>query len=438
MQITDPISNPRLFIEQTRADAMQQLRPGQVVRAVVEAPADKGVARLDIGGVKVPVRTGMKLEIGQQLALDVVKSGNAPEFRVTSEMTTATTRTLALKQILPRQLPLNQLLDSLRSLTASPATASGVTSSVPATVPGGFGALVEQLLRQMTPPQPGQANRPGPLDQNLQRIANALQAPPGQAAQAGRESGSATGLAREVGQLINQTLSSNRPVTGAAIRQAFTQSGLFMEAHLLNGQPVQQDLKGNLLRLLERLEPLLSAPHPTVQTSAGKATEAGTTLQLLAARLFAELHHQAEGALARVQLHQLTSLPQDENSPKQVWQFELPIAHPDGHDEFFIQFERESRPTGQDGDRWSVTLNFNIPPTGPVSARLSLAGEEISSHFTAELADAADRIERLLPALNEAFVRAGLEVGKLSACQGTAVKRADQPCSPLPLLDERA
>ncbi len=85
-----------------------------------------------------------------------------------------------------------------------------------------------------------------------------------------------------------------------------------------------------------------------------------------------------------------------------------------------------------------MTLNFNIPPTGPVCARLSLMADEISSHFTAELDAGVKRIEQLLPTLNEAFSRAGLKVGKLSASQGSAVKRPDQPIFPSPLLDERA
>lgn len=435
MQITDPISNPRLFIEQTRSDALQQLRPGQVVRAVVEMPADKGIAQLNIGGIKVPVKTGMKLDIGQQLALDVVKAGSTPEFKVIRETTAATTQTQALKAILPKQLPLNQLLDTLRSLASPQATPANIIGTAQGTIKSGMDSLVQQLFQQMTSVPSSQAAGSSVLERNLQVIANALQGNPGQA---GLDGSTTTGLARQISQLINQPLSNGQPVTGTAIRQAFLQSGLFMESHLLSGQSVQHDLKGNLLRLLENLQPLLTAVQSPGDVFAVRATDTGSALHLMAARLFAELQHQAEGALARVQLHQLSSLPQDENSPKQFWQFELPLSNPEGHDEFFIQLEREARPGRQAEDRWSVTLNFNIPPTGPVCARLNLAGEEISSHFTADLAEGASRIEQLLPALNQAFLKAGLKVGNLSACQGTAVRRTDQPLSPLPLLDERA
>lgn len=434
MQITDPISNPRLFIEQTRSDALQQLRPGQLVRAVVEVPADRGIAQLNIGGIKMPVKTGMKLEIGQQLALDVVKAGNIPEFRVIREVTPATTQALALKGILPKQLPLNQLLDALKSLTTIQQTPVITTGAASAGVNNGLDTLFQQLLQQTTSTRPLTSAGPSPLERNLQLIANALQINQG----GNRANSPAIELARQIRQLINQALSNGQPVTGAAIRQALNQSGLFMEPHLLNGQPVQNDLKGNLLKLLETLRPMLTTTQLLGESPVGKTADTATALQLIAARLFAELHHQAEGALARIQLHQLASLPQDENSHKQLWQFELPISHPEGHDEFLIQFEKETRPAEQAEERWSVTLNFNLAPTGPVCARLSLMADEISSHFTAELTDGVKRIEQLLPTLHEAFTKAGLKVGKLSACLGTAVRRPDQPISPLPLLDERA
>ncbi|WP_428624298.1 flagellar hook-length control protein FliK [Sedimenticola sp.] len=454
MQITDPISNPRLFIEQTRADAFQQLRPGQMVQAVVETQVEKGIAQLNIGGIKVPVKTAMKLEIGQQLALNVVKAGKIPEFKVVRALTPSITQALALKNILPKQLPLNQVLDTLKSLSAlqpAPINSGGATP-----IPHRqniLPALFEQLLQQpeITPattsstalatPAAGRTQTGTLLERNLQLIANALQTNQGKRAPEGKIAGSVSELAKQINQVINQAISASKPLTGEAIRQAFNQSGLFLEPHLVSQQVTGTDFKQHLMQLLQSLQSLqtmLAATHLPHEMATGKNSDTATTLQLLALRLFAELHHQAEGALARVQLHQLASLPQDDNSPKQIWQFELPIAHPDGHDEFLIKFEREARQAEQTEDRWSVTLNFNIPPAGPVCARLSLLDDEISSHFTAEFADAAKRIEQSLPRLYEAFLKAGLKIGKLSASQGSAVTRPDQPLSPSPLLDERA
>lgn len=442
MQITDPTTNPRLFIEQTRVDALQKLRPGQVVRAVVETPPDKGIAQINIGGIRIPMKTGMKLVTGQQLALDVVKTGNTPEFKVINETTASgnqTPQTLALKSILPKQLPVNQLFDALKSLT----TLQQISALPAASTTGGSKAdlvntLFQQLVGRMTPQPPTPSSGTDSLQRNVQIIADALRTNSLPSSQINRQSDPATDLVRQISQLLNQPLSNGKPITAETIRQALNESGLFLEARLIKGQPVQSDLKGNLLRLLETLQPMQAPPHPLSDPGAARTTDTGTTLQLLAARLFTELHHQAEGALARVQLHQLAALPQDDNNLRQLWQFELPIPHGDGHDEFLVKFEREARHPGQAEDRWSVTLNFNIPPTGPVCARLSLAEDEISSHFTAEFADGAKRIEQLLPTLNEAFARAGLKVGKLSASQGIAVTRPDQPLSPLPLLDERA
>lgn len=438
MQITDPISNPRLFVEQTKADAVQQLRTGQVVRAVVESPLEKGIAQLNIGGMKLPVKTTMNLETGQQLTLNVVKGGSAPELSVVRETSAALTQSLALKSILPRQLPLNQLLDSLKSLaTLLQPPAGGAPLAATGSKEPPLIQLFRQLSQHLVADSSGAGKAAGAtsLERNLQLLTNALTTHPGQSVAGGRESISAI-MARQIEQLVGQTLSNSTPVSGEAVRQALNQSGLFLEAHLLNRQPIGNDFKEHLLRLLQTLQPVLTAPAG--DPAAGKSSDTGTTLQLLAARLFAELQHQVEGALARVQLHQLASLPQEESSHRQFWQFALPVAYPEGHDEFMIRFERETRSAGENGDSWSVKLNFNIPPTGPVCARLSLNADEISSHFTAEQAEGAQRIEQLLPTLHAALSRAGLKVGRLSARQGSAVDRPDQSISPRPLLDERA
>ncbi|MCW8891363.1 MAG: flagellar hook-length control protein FliK [Sedimenticola sp.] len=433
MQITDPLNNPRLFIEQTRTETLSQLRSGQVVTAQVIKPTTNGVAQIDIGGMKLPVETGVKLEIGQQLALNVVKGGSAPELQLIRNMTPDTVQALALKRILPQQLPIHQLLDSLSSLNT--------TTTAPSLEGSKVAQLLNQIIQQLAA-HTGQAQKPqnisnNPLDRNLQTLTSLLQStanPPG-APSANKLPGS---LAQQIHQLINQVSTGNSPVTATAIRQAFEHSGLFLESQLAGGHAVGTDFKASLLRLLAELQPLVASSPIAGDPVAVRAADTATTLQLMAARLFAELQQLSDGTLARIQLHQLASLPQDDSNLRQAWQFELPIPHPEGHDNFFIRFEKEVSPSDPTAVRWSVVLNFDIPPAGPISAKINLEGDIISSHFTAERAEGVARLESALPKLSEALEKAGLTIGRLSARQGKARQTDDLPIPPFPLLDEKA
>lgn len=442
MQITDPINNPRLFIEKTRADTLQQLRPGQTLSARVESPLERGVIQLSIGGNRLPVKSGLDLPVGTQIQLQVVKSGALPEFQLIRGAAEDPTRALALKQILPRQLPIRQLLDSLVQLTSparqTPPATAGTAPLPQATALEKLAPVLQQLLRLggITLPKGDAAGaQQVTLERNMQVLGQALQGsgptPSGPGLDAAR-------LARQISAVASNALPGDRPLSASVIRQALEGSGLFLEAHLAGKGTLSTDLKANLLHLLQSLLPLTPGHTPARAPHSSQATDTGTTLQLLAARLFTELKGSAEGALARVQMHQLASLPQEDNSLRQVWQFELPIRHPEGHDEFLVRFEKESSRQDPSADRWSVTLDFDIPPAGPISVRLSLVDGVLSSHFTAEKAESAEQIERFLPRLNDALASAGLKVGKLSARHGEVASRPDRPSTPPPLLDERA
>jgi hypothetical protein len=450
MQITDPLNNPRLLIEQTRSETLNQLRSGQTVTAQVIKPTTNGVAQIDIGGIKLPVQTGVKLEIGQQLALNVIKGGKAPELQLIRNTTPEAIQALTLKRILPQQLPIHQLLDTLKNLTASVPIPRDTATAV--TKENMIITLVRELLQlsgnaRTQPPlpqyavgaqpsTPQQAGRSQP-EINLQTLMTALQNATQQPS-AKNGNGHLNQLANHISQLISHTLPGNTPITAAKIHQAFEQSGLFLESRLVGNNPLGADFKASLLKLIAELQTLTVTNPVMADSVALKTADTATTLQLLAARIFSELKQLTEGTLARIQMHQLASLPQEESNLRQIWQFELPIPHPDGHDDFFIQFEKEDNQAGSSEVRWSVTLNFDIPPAGPISAKINLAGDVISSHFTAEQEEGISRLEQALPKLSEAFEKAGLIVGRLSAHLGKTKNIHEPPPQPFPLLDEKA
>lgn len=236
-------------------------------------------------------------------------------------------------------------------------------------------------------------------------------------------------------RILSHRLSSEENLNSARLRQGFEQSGLLLESRLAAGQEPVNDLKASLLHLLFRLRTRLGMPPGQGQetlprSNAGQQTEV--------ARQLTELLSQTESSLARILVNQLRSAGL-EDGQKQMWHFELPIHQTDDSDNFQLRIGRE---TGTRDDKnettWSVRLDFDLAPLGPVSGLLTLSGDEISSHFTAARRDSAKLLERAMPQLNDAFIRAGLKVGKLTACEGKIDNEKSPPKSPAPLLDERA
>ncbi|MET0105210.1 MAG: flagellar hook-length control protein FliK [Sedimenticola sp.] len=241
-------------------------------------------------------------------------------------------------------------------------------------------------------------------------------------------------------RVLGNNLPADRPITPERIRTALEMSGLFLEAGLSRNIVQPNDFKASLLQLLLLLRRLpANAPTttPTPRQQGGTAQQP-TGAEGALGRFIAELLGQTESALARVQMHQLASVPV-EDQPRQVWQMEIPVNNNDHDDNFMLRIAREERgANGEGDDLWTVSLNFDLQGLGPVKAMLTLTEDLVSSHFVAQLPESAGRIERELPRLDAAFQRAGLRVGKLSARQGKPETEELRLHNPKPILDEKA
>jgi hypothetical protein len=239
------------------------------------------------------------------------------------------------------------------------------------------------------------------------------------------------GMLRAIERLLPARVNTETPVTAEIVRRAIETSGIFFEPLLARGSVPDSDSKRGLIELLLRLRQHLPAPASASASPAAGGERAGERLALLT-----ELIAQVEGGLARVVLNQLASLPQDEPA-QQLWQLDIPVRQPNGEETVRLQIERESaaNPREEAGERWKVTIDFDIDPIGPVRARLTLTGEEISSRFTAQLAATAERIEGSMHLLESALLRAGFKVVNLSATHGEIDQRVQ---SAYTLVDEHA
>ncbi|MES9938054.1 MAG: flagellar hook-length control protein FliK [Sedimenticola sp.] len=240
-------------------------------------------------------------------------------------------------------------------------------------------------------------------------------------------------------RVLGNNLPADRPITPERIRTALEMSGLFLEAGLSRNIVQPNDFKASLLQLLLLLRRLpANAPATPTPRQQGGTAQQPTGAEGALGRFIAELLGQTESALARVQMHQLASVPV-EDQPRQVWQMEIPVNNSDHDDNFMLRIAREERgANGEGDDLWTVSLNFDLQGLGPVRAMLTLTEDLVSSHFVAQLPESAGRIERELPRLDAAFQRAGLRVGKLSARQGKPETEELRLHNPKPILDEKA
>ena len=229
--------------------------------------------------------------------------------------------------------------------------------------------------------------------------------------------GSAAGLPVPTLQMLQQLLDhlpgAGTGLQAGTVKQALNDSGIQLENKLSRGGTTQLegDLKANLLRLLATLQE--DDQHN------------------------GDLRRSVTAALARIELHQLSTLAESAHDLTTVTA-ELPLRRPDGVDVFQLQIDKESRPgDGQSGPAWTVWLNFEIASLGPVHAKLTLSNDHLSSLLWAEQPATSALITRHLNWLEQALTAAGLTVDQLHCFTGNP-PRGPSPKLPLQLVDTRA
>ncbi len=396
---------------------------GQILLALVLKTTPEQML-LNIQGNQASVARppDLSLQAGDRLSLEVIK--NAPQLQLKLiEITPAATTTSnrALRTSLPRQQPLPPLLANIEYLSRNPAATHQLDK--------GVRAAARQLYYQL------------PTVENLRQP--------------------------------------------TALKQALALSGVFLEHNLQSstqtGSPnIQQDTRTSLLRLSTQLQQYVArettltrtpqqATHTTSATNTRLTTEPGSVMQRSTtstmstsnpqpqtavaaslaqsspAKAAEQLLQQTEGALARLQIHQLHQLKGEEIG-RPSWSIELPVRSEQGINLFDIRIQRESlnppstdeeakRKHQQASPRWSVRLAFDLEGLGPVQAVISLQQEQISIHFHTEAAQTHSLFNKHLDMLGSRLRHAGLEVDGIDCRQGKP-EPADETINTL-LLDEQ-
>jgi hypothetical protein len=394
---------PPLPTSSSAKSLLETIQPGQLLKGTALTENLNGAMKLQIGVTQLTAQTTLSVSPGQSLLLQVEKAGKLPELRVLTQPTQQELTALALKSNLPRQQPLPQLFKALTQLASDP--------------------------QSKTLPQP---------------------------------------VRQAITQVLTTALSIDKPTFKIELNKALQLSGIQTESLLIRQPPANQDLKLNLLRLISIIKPYLAQSYqaagvklPLTVASANSATNpTGTTTtvtipnQLLLSssqatvptqtmeanptlKLLLDLFKHIDGAIARIQTNQLSSLPPADDSARQVWQFELPIRQENGFDLFHVKIARDGHrgATGHSG--WQLTLHMNLEPLGPMRVRLHLLGESLSTTIWSENPDTSTLVSSQLDRLRIGFETAGLEVKKLESYQGAAQSEPQLP-SEHNLLNEQA
>jgi hypothetical protein len=270
--------------------------------------------------------------------------------------------------------------------------------------------------------------------------------------------------------LLDQRVSLDDMARPEQLAKAIASSGLFAERMLSSLPPTQSappDLKLALFVLRAALgtwtspdtrasgsqllpgrtdmapPPPTSATAPSGQQPAEPSHLRGTAQTLPAQDLVPHLVRETDAALARVNLHQIASLPDDRSgnanrsdAPDQRWSVEVPV-NLDGRTAVFgFVIERDGRQAQMEKEkrRWRFRAALDMPDTGAIEADVRLMGTHVSAGIVAEQAETVALLEAALPMLRDGLTAQGFDVEVLSVRKG---KGAPPPAPPGYFMDRR-
>lgn len=236
----------------------------------------------------------------------------------------------------------------------------------------------------------------------------------------------------ESAKTLLDSLPQQRELTHpATLRAAISRSGMFLEHQLatLSGTTAQldNDLKTLLLRLIGILSrhqtqtstrlptstPLPAPPAPPLAPLPPQAhTRPPATLAHITDTqdMMSALKQQSESALARLELHQLRSLPEQDDGPPQ-WVLELPTRNQDKIDIFqlLIGHNHPAQHDSTTPKEWAITIAMNLESLGPMYITLRLLEKRVVTTIWSERKETTALVKRYKDELTKRLSNAGLE-----------------------------
>ncbi len=394
-------------------EPIQALQPGQRLEAQVLSRIGDRQVLLELAGRRLVADSEVPLRPGTRVRLEVVKPGSQPELRVLESIRQP--RITSLKTFLPRQIPLAEAMRTLADLAAD----TSPDETLPTPLRESIARLVRSLptLRDLT---------------SADTLARALDRS-GLFSEARPSPDSAPDLKERLLQIAAvlrhaSEAKETRPATKAEPSPAATSRGVKPAA----SAPPARSQPGNTATAPSG-PPAAGrpAPFPASPADAHPTDPAGDEERL------AQLLHKVSGAVARIGLDQLNSLPRPEN-PTPTWHFELPFRQDQEFHDLRLTVRGEKAASSGNGSArpWTVDLEMDLSGLGRIQARLIYVNGEISTHLWSDRAATRNLFEHHLEHLAQRFRQAGLTPRTFRVTE--AAIASPQAIHDTPLIDERA
>jgi hypothetical protein len=356
------------------------------------------------------------LKTGQNLNLEIIKTGTTPEFKIVPATVQIPEAKIAefTKQFLPRHeaspIFLNQLLKDLPKLTENknvPQVLKDIAMKIVQNLPPKEQLITSQGLKQaiansglfLEAKIPSQAElikelpqliKNESLPQSLQRIAaeilqNLTQKEP----------------------LLNSPSNNPKPVHETDLLPATLnptdEAGNLPKTGALNETSlVAEDFKANLLKFIQALKQEI--------TNQGEQPSTQADLDLLK-----NLQHKTENTVAKLALDQLMSLPK-EDSPKQLWIIDIPFIDRQQAQSVRIEVQHDKENKAQpDNSDWSVNIIITPPGLDTIHCIASYRNDVINTFFKSRNTQTTELIKHHLDYLKNQLEESGLKTGHMDA-----------------------
>ncbi|MBE0469276.1 MAG: flagellar hook-length control protein FliK [Methyloprofundus sp.] len=228
-------------------------------------------------------------------------------------------------------------------------------------------------------------------------------------------------LKRLAQQILRDLPKSQQLTEAAQLKKSLDNSGLYLEAKLAanTGEKTEQLLNSDFKALLLKFTQALQHESQAEKNNLVRDDQLSNLLK--------DLQSKSEGALARLILNQLKSLPQEDQN-KQVWVMDLPFTEKKQTTSIKIEIEKNHKKFNKTEQKtWSASITLSPPHLNTLHCKISYFNNAVHTNFWSEDTKTTKLIQDNLDYLTARFEAEGLTPGNMNAAQ----QSTNKPQTPL-------
>lgn len=388
-------------------DQLSTLALGQRINALVIASQVNGLATLQLDKTLLDVQTPLPLLKGQTIQVEVSRNAEQQiELKITNPSQQKIQLHQALRQALPRQAPIADVINQLNTLV------SESTSQNKLSLPNTILQAARQIIANL--PQSKALKSPIDLKKSIQSSGLFYENNLLSHSSANKPPQSTSDLKHNLMQLhalLSNELKNTAPISNKNLAPILAQAQLQTKPH--NESPTSLAVNEKIIKPVFTLDKTPARPEQSAVLDPLSRDES-----------IKQLLKQTEGALARIQLHQVSSLNEQE-AGKQSWIFELPIVHDDKIStlELNIQRDQQTETPPDHEPALTVTLAVNTNDIGQVHARIRIVNQSVSVILWAEQQTTLELVKQNIAQLKENLQAVGLTPDRVNLYHGHPPKK---------------